>query len=183
MQYYQKIQYIARVDQNDKILMPVEKWETHKKGILHRGFTVILTYQNKIILQKRKHPVFDSVYDTSFSSHQLFISNALQDDITAVEEALQREWIIEKGTIVGKPKFLYSFYYKAKDPKSEYIEHEIDHLYSLELLQLPKPVLDYAYESICVSLSDLKQKNSKIFLSLAPWSKTIIQSAQAGRSF
>src|SRR3989338_8675413 len=72
MDYYKQQQFLAQVDENDKILGKIEKWDCHKKGILHRGYTCILIYQNSFVLQHRKHPVFDGVFDLSFSSHPVY---------------------------------------------------------------------------------------------------------------
>ena len=71
MDYYKQKQFLAQVDKNDRILGKIEKWEAHKKGVLHRGYTCILIYKGSYIFQHRKHPVFDGVFDLSFSSHPL----------------------------------------------------------------------------------------------------------------
>ena len=71
MDYYKQKQYLAEVDKNDKVLGEIEKWECHKKGVLHRGYTCILIYKGSYIFQHRKHPVFSGVFDLSFSSHPL----------------------------------------------------------------------------------------------------------------
>src|SRR3989344_317831 len=69
--YYKQKQYVGKVDKNGKHLGYVEKWDAHKKGILHRGFAIILVYKNYYLLQHRKHPAFDAVLDLSSASHQL----------------------------------------------------------------------------------------------------------------
>lgn len=74
MSYYAKRQLIAKVDKKGNIIGEIEKWEAHKKGILHRAFTVCLRYEDKFVLQHRKHPSFDGAFDLTSSSHQIFIS-------------------------------------------------------------------------------------------------------------
>src|SRR3989338_3874832 len=125
MHYYKQKQFLAQVDKNDKILGKIEKWECHKKAILHRGYTCILTYEDNYVLQHRKHPVFDGVFDLSFSSHPIchpeFISGSdskkqmlkraivlsdneriqhdkigLQTMEEAIYEGLKREWNLKK---------------------------------------------------------------------------------------
>ena len=90
MDYYKAIQYLAVVDREDNIIGKMEKWEAHKKGVLHRAYTAILQYQDNIILQQRKHPVFDDVYDLSFSSHQIYNKDLLQTNEEALFEGLLR---------------------------------------------------------------------------------------------
>ena len=176
MHYYKKIQYIAQVNKNDEIVGPVEKWKAHRENILHRGFTVVLYVENKIFLQHRKHPVFDGVYDLTFSSHQVYLGNKIQYDKDAVFEALTREWNLNKNEIPQNGlKFLGKFYYQAKDPKSIYSEHEVDYVYSLTLSKSPKPNLDFAYDIQRTSLEEVKKYNSRFFPLFAPWAKEIIK--------
>ena len=44
--YYKQKQMIARVDRQGNILGQIEKWEAHRKGILHKAFTVAIIYKN-----------------------------------------------------------------------------------------------------------------------------------------
>src|SRR3989338_11206359 len=127
MDYYKAIQYLAVVDREDNIIGKMEKWEAHKKGVLHRAYTAILQYQDNIILQQRKHPVFDDVYDLSFSSHQIYNKDLLQTNEEALFEGLLREWNFNKKNIIDT-KFLGKIYYKSKDEKSEFFDHEIDYI-------------------------------------------------------
>ncbi|OGK24741.1 hypothetical protein A3F58_04390 [Candidatus Roizmanbacteria bacterium RIFCSPHIGHO2_12_FULL_37_9b] len=193
MDYYKQKQYIAKVDKNDKILGKIEKWEAHKKGLLHRGFTAILTFKNQFLLQHRKHPVFDGVFDLSFSSHQLYLpplsSRAtlslskgsrgifLQDNLTAIYAGLKREWNLDKKDLISQPKFLKKIYYKAKDPNSGYTEHEIDYIYSVELKKIPSPNYDFAYGFSLVEKKNFLSSNFQRLTSniLAPWVKVMIE--------
>ncbi|HLC94666.1 MAG TPA: hypothetical protein VJH96_03815 [Patescibacteria group bacterium] len=43
MNYLKQRQFLARVNQKDVFQENIEKWEAHKKGILHRRFTIALT--------------------------------------------------------------------------------------------------------------------------------------------
>jgi len=165
MDYYKKKLFIAQVNVEDKIEGKIERWVAHEKGILHRGYTVILTFEGKYLLQQKKHPIFNRFYDLSYSSHQVFINNKLQDDSEAIYDGLLREWNLTKDCLIGQLIKNGQFYYKAKDPKSKYIEHEIDYIYQAQLKKLPRPNLDFAFG---YKLMD----RSKIFtLSLAPWVK------------
>ena len=145
MDYYKQKLFLAKVDKNDNIIEEIERWKAHKEGVLHRGFTAILIYQNQFVLQHRKHLAFDNCFDLTFSSHQIYKNNKLQTDLEAIYDTLQREWNTNKEDLVEKPKFLGKFYYKAKDPQSIFTEHEIDYIYVAELKKLPTPSFEYAY--------------------------------------
>jgi len=174
--YYQQLLYIPQIDKNDKIIGPVERWQAHKQALLHHGFTAILKYQDKYLLQHRKHPVFDGYLDLSFSSHPIYKKEKLQDDITAIYQSLRREWQLGKKSLIGEIKKIGQFYYKAQDKKSGYWEHEIDYIYLIELVLLPKPNSKFAYGFFPVEMTFLKT-NPKLYNSipLAPWVSPILE--------
>lgn len=176
MDYYKQKQFIAQVDKNDKILDQIEKWDCHKKGILHRAFTAIIIHKNQYVLQHRKHPAFNGVFDLSFSSHQIYVNNRLQSDLEAVYDSLKREWNLQKKDLSYEPKFLGKIYYKAKDQNSIYIEREIDYIYIVESKILPIPNFDFAYGFSLVKKEVLKSYGPKVLnsLPLAPWIKKIV---------
>jgi isopentenyl-diphosphate delta-isomerase len=176
MDYYKQKIYLAAIDKNDKIVRKVERWQAHKEGILHRGFTCILKYKSRLLLQHRRHPAFDGFFDLSFSSHPTYINGKLQTMEVAIYNTLKREWNLQKEDLKTKIKFLDKFYYKACDPKSPYTEHEIDYLYFIEINRLPKKVSDFYYNYKLVRSNDLKIKNWKLKTELAPWVKQIIES-------
>jgi len=173
--YYKKKIYIARIDKHDTIVGKIERWEAHKKGILHRGFTAILEYKDQFLLQHRKHPAFDGFWDFTFSSHQMYEGKHLVSDIDAIYRAMEREWNLNPRDTDGKPKKLGSVYYKAKDPNSIFTEHEIDSIYTMKLKNLPQPNMDYVYgyELIPSSVDSLKQNLAGY--TLAPWVEKIIR--------
>lgn len=169
MDYYKKKLFLAEVDKNDNIIGKIERWQAHKEGVLHRGFTTILTYQDNIVLQHRKHLAFDGYFDLTFSSHQIYKNDTLQTDLEAIYKTLNREWNINKSGLTKKPKFLGKFYYKAKDPNSIFTEHEIDYIYQAELIDLPTTNSDFAYGFELINKREIK--NYKV----APWVKQIIE--------
>ncbi|MBI4973667.1 hypothetical protein HZC27_03600 [Candidatus Roizmanbacteria bacterium] len=173
MDYYKAIQYLAVVDREDNIIGKMEKWEAHKKGVLHRGYTAILEFENNIILQHRKHPVFDGVYDLSFSSHEFYQGVKLQPDEEAIYEGLKREWGVDKFEIRNL-KFLNTVYYKEKDIKSDYFEHEIDYIYVVELNKMPTANPDFAYGQKVISKATVASDIAKLGVPLAPWVEKIL---------
>jgi isopentenyldiphosphate isomerase len=165
--YYQKQLFILAVDKNDNPIKKVERWQAHKEGVLHRGFTTILKYHDKFIVQHRKHPVFDGVFDLSFSSHPIFIEEKLQTFEEAILETFKREWISEEKNL--KIKFLDKYYYKEKDKKSSYFEHEINYLYLIDLKKEVKNNPLYSYGMKVLTKEDLINQFEKI--NFGPWVK------------
>jgi len=171
MEYYKKELFLAQVDKEDNVIGKIERWQAHKEGILHRGFTSILTYKDNIVLQHRKHLAFDGYFDLTFSSHQIYINEKLQTDLEAINSTLKREWNIDESGLINEPKFLGKFYYKAKDPNSIFTEHEIDYIYQTELKSLPTPNHDFAYGFKFIKNLKLEIKDFKV----APWTNKIIE--------
>lgn len=169
MNYFQQKQFLAQVDKNDKIIEKIEKWKAHKKGILHRAFSLILTYKDKYVVQHRKHVAFDGVYDLTFSSHQIYINNVLQTDLEAIYASLKREWNLREKDLKTIPEFLGKIYYKAKDPKSTYSEHEVDYIFQAQVRKPPRPNPDFAYASFLLEKKDFQRIN------FAPWVRKILQ--------
>ncbi|KKR26565.1 MAG: hypothetical protein UT57_C0031G0011 [Microgenomates group bacterium GW2011_GWC1_39_7] len=147
-------QIIGHCDKRSKILGGIERWEAHKKGILHRAFALAIVYKNYYILQHRKHPVFDGVFDITSSSHQLYSNGKLQDTLEAAKFCLFRE---------------------ARDAKSVYTEHEICDIVEVRLKKIPTPAYEFAYGSSLVTKGELANKKSRIYSLLAPWVKVAIK--------
>lgn len=178
MDYYKKQLFLAQVDPQDKIIKKIERWEAHKKSICHRGFTAVLIYKNQIILQHRKHPAFDGFYDLSFSSHPVFVNNKLQSMEEAITNTLKREWNLTRNDLKDDFVYLDKFYYKASDPKSGLVEHEVDYIYVVYINKLPRINTDFAYGYELVSISNFEfsfQDKKILNLNLAPWVDPMIK--------
>jgi len=167
--YYQKQLFILEVDKNNNPIKKIERWQAHKEGVLHRGFTTILKYKNSFIIQIRKHPVFDGYFDLSFSSHPIFINEKIQSFEESIIEAFNREWVSEEKNI--EIKFLANYYYKEKDNKSDYIEHEINYLYLINLKKKVKNNPLYSYGMKILTKDELINQFENI--NFAPWVKKI----------
>ncbi|MCX7956236.1 MAG: hypothetical protein N2593_04005 [Patescibacteria group bacterium] len=170
MNYYQKNINILQVNKKDKIIKSIDRWQAHKEGILHRGFTCIIKINNFYVIQKRKHKVFDNVFDLSFSSHPQMLKNKkLQKIEKAIIENFKREWTF-KGKI-KKLKFLDKYYYKEKDEKSGFIENEINYLYLIEIEGKIKNKEEYSYGMDFMDFNILYKKFKNF--NFAPWIKKI----------
>ena len=175
MNYYNQKQYIAKVNRNGEIIGKIEKWEAHRKGVLHKALSVVLIYKDQYLIQHRKHPAFDGVYDLTSSTHQIYENDILQDTVDATINSLEREWGLKKKDFIKLPKINGTIYYKAKDPRSIYTEHEICEMISVELKRLPEPNYVFAYGFSLVDKKTLTNKKSLIYKNLAPWSKKAIK--------
>lgn len=158
-------QDLILVNKQGRIKGQEEKWKVHKEGILHKGFSLALFYKGKIILQRRKHPVFNKTTDFTASSHPVMMNNKPQDEERAASQCLKREWNIKKKDLRNFKK-LGSFVYKATDKKG-FTEHELCTIYRGDINFLPFANFEFAYGFEVVEFSFLK-KNQNIF-PLAPW--------------
>ncbi len=172
--YYKQKQSLEKVDKNGKHLGFIEKWDAHKKGVLHRGFAIILVYKNYFLLQHRKHPAFDAVLDLSSASHQLLKNDKFEELDKAVIYSLKREWNIDKKDLIGKLKNLGYVYYKSKDPKSIYTEHEHCDVLIISIKKLPSPNLEFAYGYSLATKQEIMNKKGRIYEFFSPWAKKII---------
>jgi len=175
MDYYKEKQFLAEVNEQDEIVGKIEKWEAHKKGVLHRGYTALITFEDQLILQHRKHPVFDNVFDFSFSSHQIYKEDKLQDDVIAILDGLGREWGVHAEDVTDDIKFINKIQYKSFDDTSGYYEHEIDYIYAVELGKMPQPNYEFAYGFFTIHKDNIdKLLDPRIQSLLAPWAHKII---------
>jgi hypothetical protein len=55
------------------------------------GYTAILTYSKEVVLQHRKHPVFEIVLTFPFPPTSCTINGTLQSDRDAIMMGLERE--------------------------------------------------------------------------------------------
>ncbi|MEK7559103.1 MAG: hypothetical protein AAB521_02250 [Patescibacteria group bacterium] len=172
--YYKQKQIIAKVNRDGKVIGKIDKWEAHRKGILHKALTVALLYKDNFLIQHRKHLAFDGVFDITSSSHQLFKNGKLQSTLEATYETLQREWSLEKNDLSYEPKLKGAIYYKTKDPKSEFTEHELCDILATEVKVLPTPNFDFAYGFSLVKKEEVINKKGRIYQALAPWVKKAI---------
>lgn len=172
--YYQQKIYIPQVDELDNFIGPIERWEAHEKGILHRAFTIAVSYQGLIICQHRKHPVFDGWIDLTASSHPQVLNDKIQNIEDAAIQTLKREWNLDEQKLANL-KCTGSVVYSTPDPNSKYVEHELCHFYTVETSTLPSFNSQISYGFSLQKLSALKKKANPIYPSLAPWVREALE--------
>jgi isopentenyl-diphosphate delta-isomerase len=135
---------VILVDTNDNELGTMEKMEAHRKGVLHRAFSIFIFNSNgEILLQKRASQKYHSggLWSNACCSHP----RKGESNLNAANRRLQEEMGMK-----AELTHAFSFKYKASLDKG-LIEHELDHVfigYSDELPQLnPNEVESFCYLS------------------------------------
>jgi len=175
MEYYDEAQFIAKVTSKDATSGRIERWDAHKMSILHRGITISIYIGDLILLQYRKHPVFDMVYDATISTHPIYNKGMLQKDEEAILLSLKRELNVSQKNLFEKPKLQGKIIYKAKDPSSKYTENEVCRVYKCKIDKFPNFNKDFAYDLIQCNKSELHTYNGKLIDKLAPWVKVMLE--------
>jgi isopentenyl-diphosphate Delta-isomerase len=140
---------IILVDEQDNAIGTMEKVEAHRKGILHRAFSVVLFNSiGELLLQKRASNKYHSggLWTNTCCSHPL------PDE--AIGDAAERRLRYEMG-INLKPEFAFKFIYKTPLDNS-LIEHELDHVFIGTFDGSPVINKDEVSEWKFMSLSELK---------------------------
>ena len=113
---------VILVDRQDRAIGTMEKMEAHRKGELHRAFSVLVFNSNgEILLQKRARSKYHSggLWTNACCSHPSPGEN--------IEEAARRRLREEMGIDIH-PQFSYTFIYKT--PLDQNLtEHELDHVF------------------------------------------------------
>jgi isopentenyl-diphosphate delta-isomerase len=133
------------VDEQDNPVGTCEKMEAHRKGLLHRAFSVfIFDAQGRMLLQQRALSKYHSggLWTNACCSHPF----PGEDNLTAATRRLQEE--LGFTTSLRKA---FDFYYRASFDNG-LTEHEFDHVfvgqYEGALEVNPQEVMDYCFLSL-----------------------------------
>jgi isopentenyl-diphosphate delta-isomerase len=113
---------VILVDEGDNAIGTMEKMEAHRKGMLHRAFSVILfNADGEMLLQRRAAKKYHSggLWTNTCCSHPL--------PNESTRDASRRRLMEEMG-INLQPTFAFKFIYKT-DLDHDLVEHEYDHVY------------------------------------------------------
>lgn len=162
-----KIERVILVDKNNRKIGIEEKIRAHKKGKLHRAFSVIIfNSEGELLIQKRAKEKYHSagLWANACCSHPR--------PKEKLEEATHRRLKEEMGFDCELKK-AFNFIYKV-NLKNELIEHELDHVFFGEFGGNPKPnkkeVIAYKWISIKNLRADIKKNPDKY----ASWFKIIL---------
>lgn len=136
------------VDENDEPLGSMTKLDVHRKGVLHRAFSVfVFNTSMELLLQQRADTKYHSagLWSNTCCSHPRYG----EDTAAAAKRRLKEEMGLECD-----PNFLFSFIYKA-DVGNRLTEHEYDHVFICISNEIPKPHPDEVKSWKYLSLTDL----------------------------
>jgi isopentenyl-diphosphate Delta-isomerase len=147
------MEHVILVTADDKPIGTMEKIEAHKKGILHRAFSVLLfNSKGELLLQQRATHKYHSagLWTNTCCSHPL--------PGEQIENAARRRLMEEMG-IDTRPTFAYKFIYRAQ-LENDLLEHELDHVligsFDGEPRINPDEVADWKYVDIASLKADVQ---------------------------
>jgi isopentenyl-diphosphate Delta-isomerase len=141
---------VILVDEHDNSIGTMEKIEAHKKGLLHRAFSILLfNTRGEVLIQKRAEVKYHSggLWTNTCCSHPIPGEN--------IDVATRRRLKFEMGIDV-QTEFAYKFIYKTALDK-ELTEHELDHVYIGTFDGVPKPNPAEVDDWKFVDFQDLKK--------------------------
>lgn len=118
-------QEVVLITPDDRAIGVMEKMEAHRKGVLHRAFSIfIFDRRGRMLLQQRAPQKYHGAYlwTNACCSHPMWNE--------PVEEAAQRRLMEELGFQTTLKK-IFVFTYKAT-VENNLIEHEYDHVFAGE---------------------------------------------------
>jgi isopentenyl-diphosphate delta-isomerase len=152
-------QEVILVTAQDEPVGVMEKMEAHRKGLLHRAFSVfIFDRDGRMLLQQRAPQKYHGAYlwTNACCSHPMWNE--------PVEDAAQRRLQEELGFKTPLQK-IFSFTYQAT-VENNLIEHEYDHVFAGEyegtIEANKEEVVDFAYHDLA-SLKLLVEENPERF--------------------
>ena len=158
---------LIMVDIFDNPIGFVSKEEAHKKGVLHRAFSVFIYHGNKILLQKRAK----GKYHSGGLLTNTCCSHPRSENIT--EEA-QKRLFEETGIKCNSLHEIFSFNYFTKFD-SNLFEYEIDHVFIGDYYGPFEPNKDevetlewFSFDDIALEIAKNPQKFTTWFLIALP---------------
>ena len=158
-----KKEFVVLVNKNGQKIGIAEKLEAHKKGLLHRAFSVfIYNRQGEMLLQKRASSKyhFAGLWSNACCSHPRPGEKILSAAVRRLTEELNIQAALEsKGAIT----------YKLLDEKSGLTEHEYDLIFSGEFNGEFNFNENEIEEVKWISVSKLKREMNKEPEKFTPW--------------
>ncbi len=166
------MEQVVLVDSMDKPLGLMEKMEAHRKGLLHRAFSVFLFNDNhELLLQRRAFSKYHSggLWTNTCCSHPR--------DGEDIVEAGKRRLREEMGFSCDVER-VFSFIYKAK-LDNELTEHELDHVLVGDYNGIPDPNPNEVSEWKYMSLIELEKDLAENKEHYTVWFQEIFQQGKA----
>jgi len=116
------MEYIIQVDENNREIAPIEKLEAHRRGLLHRAFSILIfNDQKQLLLQKRNGAKYHSggLWTNSCCSHPNHGEGLKEAAHRRLQEELGFDCELEE---------VFSFSYRA-ELDNGLVENEHDHVF------------------------------------------------------
>jgi isopentenyl-diphosphate Delta-isomerase len=162
---------VILVDEQDNVVGTMEKIEAHRRGVLHRAFSILIfNSKGELLLQKRSKEKYHSggLWTNACCSHPV------------VEESIRdtaRKRLLHEMGIDLQPEFAYKFIYQTKLDK-ELTEHELDYVFIGMFNGTPsinkQEVEDWKFMSIELIQDDIKTNPEKY----TAWFKLIMSHSE-----
>ena len=164
---------VILVDERDNETGAMEKIEAHRKGVLHRAFSVLIFNSNgDLLIQKRA--------GTKYHSAGLWTNTCCSHPRPGelIEVAVRRRLLEEMGIEVVLT-FSYKFIYKI-NLDGGLTEHELDYVFTGTVDDAPQANPTEVDEWRFISLSDLQNEIDKNPLGFTYWFKIILNEILPG---
>lgn len=162
---------VVLVDDEDNSIGTMEKMEAHKKGVLHRAFSVVLfNNRNELLLQQRALNKYHcaSLWTNTCCSHPFPGEEILDAANRRLKEEMGIECALQKS---------FTFIYKARFDNG-LTEHEFDHVFLGRFSGTPVINTDEVVDWKYISLPDLKKDMAQNPEAFTPWFKIIVSSLE-----
>lgn len=139
---------VILVDEDDRQVGTMEKLEAHRKGVLHRAFSVLVyNSRGELLIQRRADGKYHSpgLWTNTCCSHPLPDEN--------IEKACVRRLKEEMG-IIATPSFAYKFVYRV-ELEDGLVEHELDHVFTATFDGMPAVNPDEVQDWKFIGLKEL----------------------------
>ncbi|HEU5291218.1 MAG TPA: isopentenyl-diphosphate Delta-isomerase [Cyclobacteriaceae bacterium] len=170
------MEHVILVDKDDNELGTMEKMEAHRKGVLHRAFSVLLfNSKGEMLLQKRSQDKYHSagLWTNTCCSHP--------KPNEPIDTAVQRRLFEEMG-IITQPEFAYKFQYQVA-LGNNLIEHELDHVFIGWFDGAPAVNSGEVEHWKFANVQDIKEDIAKKPNEYTFWFKLILNHPEMGRFY
>jgi len=175
-------QTLILVDDKDNMLGYALRTECHTgEGKRHRAFVILIFNKDKkILLQHRKHKLFDKLWDLAAASHPLHVDGRDESYIESASRCLKDEWGIENIELkkIGAFNYFKEYGVHCENEHCALIVGEYDG----ELDMNPEVAYGFRWVSLEQLLSEIED-NREIFTQWLREAIKVIRDHEFGKEF
>jgi isopentenyl-diphosphate Delta-isomerase len=158
---------VILVDEHDNSIGTMEKMEAHRRGLLHRAFSILIfNSHGQMLIQKRASSKYHSggLWTNACCSHPL--------PGESMEQATRRRLKFEMGIDI-QAEYAYKFVYRTSLDK-DLVEHELDHVFIAIYDDVPSVNPDEVEDWQYADMEELKMDMKKNPDRYTFWFKEIV---------